>query len=167
MTTMSPLRDEEFWRVINIEGGEVGGNQLLERLAALDWSRDTTDTADVVRTAQFIDDVQVPVAPELLFPAQHELLVLLSAHCFAFLPEAAASTSVAPAWELPEGASPACPADPRVSPSQRRAATRPAPVPARRSVRQTMARTTTDPRSSRAASQPPVRSPRCRSARPE
>ncbi len=76
------LRHEEFGRVIDIEGGEVGGDQLPECLAAPDWSRDTTDTADVVRAAKLIDDVQVPLAPELSFPAQHELLVLFGGHGF-------------------------------------------------------------------------------------
>jgi hypothetical protein len=57
-------------------------------------------------------------------------------------------------------------AGPTVSPSRRGAATRPAPVSTRRSVRQTMAPTTTDPRSARAASQPPAPPSPCRVARP-
>src|SRR6266511_4354996 len=35
------LRHEEFGRVVDIESSEVGGDQLLECLAASDWSRDT------------------------------------------------------------------------------------------------------------------------------
>src|SRR6266702_5286316 len=79
------LRYQEFGRVVDIEGSEVSGDQLLECLASADWSRDTTDTADVVRTAEFIDDVRVPFVPELVLPAQHELLVFPSGHCFALL----------------------------------------------------------------------------------
>jgi len=59
---------------------------LLKRLAALDWLGNTSEMADVVRGTKFIEDGQIPVVPELLSPAQHELLVFLSGHGFALLP---------------------------------------------------------------------------------
>jgi hypothetical protein len=43
------LRDEELARVLDIEGGKVGDQQLLECLAALDWFRGKDHMAHVVR----------------------------------------------------------------------------------------------------------------------
>jgi len=50
------LRDEELGRDLDVESGQVGGEQLFECLATSDWSRDTAVMADVVRRVQFIDD---------------------------------------------------------------------------------------------------------------
>ena len=49
--------DEELGRDLEIEGSEVGAEQLLERLAASDWTWGTDDVADVVRGAKFVDEV--------------------------------------------------------------------------------------------------------------
>jgi hypothetical protein len=72
------LRDEEPRRLAKIEAGEVGGEQLLQSLAASHRSRSADDVTDVVRGVELVDDVQVSLVPDLLFPAQNELFVLFS-----------------------------------------------------------------------------------------
>jgi len=79
------LRDEELGRHLDVESGQVGGEQLLECLAASDWCRDTTVMADVVGGVKFIDDVHVSFDPDLLSPAQNEPLVFFSRHGLTLL----------------------------------------------------------------------------------
>jgi hypothetical protein len=63
------------------EGGQIGGKQVLEGLAASNGSRgrQTTHMQDAVRGAQVVDNVHVSLVA-LLFPAQHELLVVFCGH---------------------------------------------------------------------------------------
>ena len=79
------LRDEELARVTHIESGEVGGERLLQCLAALFGSGEPSDMADVVRGAKFVDDIHVSFVPDLLFPAQNDLFVLFSGNGFFLL----------------------------------------------------------------------------------
>src|SRR5262249_61909519 len=77
--------DEERGCHRDVDRGEVGGEQLYERSAAGDGVRDPTVMADVVRGVQFIDDMHVPLDPDLLPPAQSDRFVLFGGHGFSLL----------------------------------------------------------------------------------
>src|SRR5258707_11752933 len=61
--------------------GAIGGKQLLEWLAASDWSREgeAAHVEHAVSSTKLIDYVRVSLVA-LLFPSQNKLLVLLCGH---------------------------------------------------------------------------------------